>query len=279
MSNPNAIVPVTASAFAVATMNRQELAEIFDENLGGGSLDISALDRVKVPSGASPFWTVPSLEGDKPQTTIDGIIVYFRDNKAMWVKSQEESGGGSSPDCTGRLIPIDEAGSKVWQGRGVRWEGDTVGPHDCGNCPFDQFGSSDKGAGKKCKDTRMLGVLMQDSVLPMLVNVPPTSLAIIRKFFTQLLARRIPFYGVRVSIGLNKTKNKAGTDYCEVTLSVLETLSPEIREQVKSYVEMIRPALERVEVDAPAKADGAGSSFAEDDNLEEIDTTEGEAAE
>jgi hypothetical protein len=52
---------------------------------------------------------------------------------------------------------------------------------DCHKCPLAQFGSAvdqkgQPGKGQACKSMRMLLFLRQDDMIPMIVNLPPTSL-------------------------------------------------------------------------------------------------------
>jgi hypothetical protein len=257
-------------------MGAAEVAEIMEANLGGTQISVGDFDRVKVPSGGGTIWEVPTLEGPRPERFITGVIVYWRDNRAMWKKAVEEGGSGQAPDCTGRLIPLEVgSASKVWTGKGVRWEGDDSGPHDCSACPYNDFGSADKGEGKKCKETRMLAILTPEGFMPLLLNIPPTSLKLIRQFCLRLAGRGIPLHGVQVKIGLNKTKNKGGTDYCEVVPELVETLDAANRALMKAYVDQIKPVLETVEAEeSAAAAGGTGSSFAEGEggDLEDLDT-------
>lgn len=270
-SRNTALAPI--KDYAIATMSPAEIRESIAENLGGGTISVSDLDRVKFPSGGGLIWEVPGLDGVEPAKELVGVIVYWRDNRAMWRQSIEEGGSGSPPDCSGRLVELVAGQGKTWLGKGNRDGDGDLGPHDCGTCQYNEFGSADKGEGKKCKETRVVGILTEGAILPLIVNIPPTSLKAVRSFFLRLAGKRTPYWSVVTRIKLAEAQNKGGVKYAEGAFEVVEALEGPIKEQVRDYVAMIGPILDTVSAQAEGDASG-GSSFAEQGDLEEIDTTQ-----
>lgn len=262
---------IPAQNFAIMQTEAAELQEIFAENLGG-TLNIKDLDRIKVPSGGGLAWSLPS-DGPRPKVaeSFKGIIVYFDDRRAYWEKTVEEGGTGQAPDCAGRKIQIDAAGSKAWVGRGKRWESDVDGEHDCGKCPFNQFESAKKGKGKACKERRMLGILMEDSILPVLLNIPATGLADIQRYFTQLIGRkRAPYYGVVTEFSLAPAKNAQDIEFAKVEFVATEVLTADQRAAMRVVVDQIKPALDRVADEDGGEVEGPGDSFADAGDLQDV---------
>ncbi len=243
------MVPI--GEWALVQTDQQDLIDIFADNVGE-ALSVGDLIRVKVPSGGVPMWLIPDIEGDKYQDTIRGILVYWRDNKNMWRKELGDGGGGTPPDCRGVQVELPEGG-KVWMGRGDRDGNGNMGPHDCSTCAFNQFGSAEKGDGKKCKDTRMFGVLTQDGILPMVLNAPATSIKPMKKFLIGLAGKRMPYWSAVVDLKLAKEKNDAGIDYCSISPVLVEPLTGTDKERLRTYKDMLKPMLDAVNENAAAE--------------------------
>lgn len=265
----NAIVPV--EQYAIAQMEPAELQEVITDNLGeGGGISLFDLPRVKVPSGGGTAWDIPSLEGSEVSKEIVGIPVFWEDAKDMWIKGQDEGGGGAAPDCSGQLVKVEELGISVWTGHGSRWEGDDNGPHDCATCPYEAFGSGKDGKGKKCKDTRIVAILRPGDMLPLILVLPTMSVPVFKKYCTNLLVRGIKYYGAVARFTLAKTQNKAGTTYSQVQVELVEKLDGDSAAKVAAYAKSIQPHLKRKARAAREEgSEGPASAFAEAD-MEEI---------
>jgi hypothetical protein len=224
----NELTVYDANQFAVVGNDSQETMQIIRDNLGNGGLSVFDLDRIKVPAGGSKTWTMQTVDGEVEVKSIDGIIIYFRDTRAYWPQSFADSGGGTSPDCASHdgLIGIGTPGGA------------------CARCPLAQFGSG--GEGQACKQVRMLFVLREHDMLPVVVALPPTSIKPVRQYFMRLASANQPIYGVVTSLTLETTKSTGGINYSRVVPSRLASLSPEQLARVKSYVAEIKPNLDQV---------------------------------
>lgn len=232
--------PTTALApvnYAVMTYQPTDLAQIINDNLGGATIDPSMLDRVVVPSGGSTTWTVPTLEGEIETKTIEGILVGFTDPKAYWLKSMEETGGGTPPDCSSIDGVIGVANTPDGPG-GM-----------CSTCPLNQWGSDPKGGkGKACKDMRNMFIVREGNILPMVVTLPPTSLAPMRQFMLRLASMGLHYTAATIKLELEKVKNDGGIWYAKVKPSLGQKLLPEQAAHMKQFAEAIKPVLQRVTV-------------------------------
>lgn len=219
-----------------------ELSTIIEENVGGGAITPFDLDRIKIPAGGGLSWVVPTLDGETDERSIEGIIVHWREPRAYWSTSLDESGGGTPPDC---------ASDDGQFGVGAFGPGSDENPTGaCASCPMARFGSADKGGGQACKQSRLLFVLRPDAILPVALALPPTSIKPARTYFLRLANARLPFYGVTTVFTLERTKNAAGIDYGRVVLTKGETLDDAQRKSVEEYRESIRQSLDAVRLEA-----------------------------
>ena len=136
-------------------------------------------DRVKIPSGGTTAFEVPSDDPDNPdiEKEIEGIIVYSGDN--------------TSPDCSSN-------DGKV----GVEFETGEI--HKCVDCPFNEFKSGPNGVGKACKNMRRLYIIRTGCTLPIVLTLPPTSL----RAYEDYVGRQIVTKGLRTHFVITKISLK-----------------------------------------------------------------------
>lgn len=213
------------------------------ENLGGEGINPFDLDRVKFPAGGGITWQVPTLSGemDAPKA-LEGIIVYWRNTRSYW--ETDYTGESTPPSC-----------SSVDGEKGVGNPGGS-----CAMCPMAQWNSG-KNGGQACKAARLLFLMTKDSVLPLVVAVPPTSVGIMKKFFLRLAGQEISYHGGIMSLGLEQTKNKGGIAYSQIKPGLVKTLSAEQADAVKLYADTIKGALNQVTLE-PEDVNGAGEAAA-----------------
>ncbi len=219
--------------YSVLTMESAELAEVMTENLGGQNLSPSDLMKIKVPSGGGIMWELPSLSGaplDKAE--FEGIIIFHKFQNAYW--EGEYDGSNNPPDCAApdSMVGIGNPGGT------------------CANCPLNQYGSAIKGKGKACKNTKILFILMEGAMLPMALNVPPTSLKAVKNYLLGLSSAGVPYFGAVTSFTLIKDKNESGIQYSKVNLKLKDKVDKATKDKLKAYQMSIRPALETIQIDA-----------------------------
>lgn len=98
---------------------------------------------------------------------------------------------------------------------------------------------------------------MHESVLPLVLCLPPTSIAACRRFFLRLAGRQIPYWSVVVSITLKEAMSKAGIKYSQADMSLVRQLSTEERNRIANVREALRPALMAVQMRGEDYADAA----------------------
>jgi hypothetical protein len=226
------------SPFALLRMNPVEAKDLLSDALGGAALSIADLDRIKVPSGGGTSWEVPSLDGETATKTIEGVIIHRATRRAYWPFAMEDrpDDHDGTPDCQSNdgEFGIGEPGGA------------------CGRCPLNEFGSDLKGGpGKACKETRQLFVLTKDDLLPLVVVIPPASLANFKSYSLRLLRGQVGPSDVVTNISLEKVTG-GKTPYSRVTFKTSAKLDDLARERVREYSAIMTPAFEqaaRVEPD------------------------------
>ncbi len=218
---------VPLEEYAVMQMDPADLEEILSENLGSDDLTEFDLDRVKIPSGGATQWRVPTLEGEVETKTLDGVIIYWKNARAYW--STKFGEGDNVPDCTST--------------NGEYGVGDPGG--DCKYCPLAQFGSA-PGGGQECTQMRMLFIVRPDSLMPVVVVLPPTSIKPARQYFLRLAGAQKPYWAVVTRLTLERTKNKDGIEFSVAHPQLLKSLDGETAEHFRRLAQSMRPAFQQV---------------------------------
>lgn len=216
-----------------------DVQAIIRDNFGDEGISPADLDRVKMPSGGGTAWEVPTLDGDESMKTLEGVIVAWAPPRVMWtIPLDDQKGDPEPPDCSS-----DDG--KVGNGLyGIGSEHHPTG--DCTTCPMNEWGSAGEDrAGKKCKETRLLYVLLEGGLLPITVSLPPTSIQPLRKYFLRLASSRVPFYGVVTKLALKRVDGQGAIKYAVVEPTVGDRLTPELRAAAKAYGETFTAAVSR----------------------------------
>ena len=207
-------------------------------NLGDGGISPFELDRVRVPAGGGTLWTVPTLDGEKEEKSIEGVIVHWRAPRAYWRESFDETGGGTPPDCSS-----DD---------GVTGVGDPGG--SCSVCPLARYGSAAKGRGQACRQMKLLFIVREGDGLPIVVVVPPSSLRAVGSYFLRLAGQQMKYHQVVTRLTLEKTKNKDGIAYSQVAAGRVAVLSPEEAAAIEQYAKGLAPLFASVRIDEEGDA-------------------------
>lgn len=233
---------------------REDAMEAISTNLGSG-IKIADLTKVTVPLGGGLAFNVMTAEGPSSEKTLTGIILLAQEGKALFLKSMEEA-PNSPPACYS---------NDGITGIGDPFETGEVCEHKCATCPKNQFGSATRGSGKgkACKDTRPLYLLEQGSVLPTIVQVPPTSLKHLQKYMGTLCKGAIPYYGVIVEIGLAQEQTPPPM-HSVLTFKSVSMIPKEQRAAVKEFRAIFEKFAQQT-VPMPDEPGGAPSNESQED--------------
>ncbi|MGH7179719.1 MAG: hypothetical protein ACREJC_20250, partial [Tepidisphaeraceae bacterium] len=216
--------------YPILSRSPEQCRALIETNLGNGALSPFHLDRIRIPTGGGTSWVVPSLEGEREAREFEGIILNWREPRAYWQHNFDESGGGTPPDCSSN--------------DGILGTGTPGG--SCEVCPLAQWGSAPRQErGQACKQMRLLFVLLPGNILPVLVQLPPTSIVPARKYFMRLTSAEIYYHSVITKFTIERTKNKQGIAYAETKLSLAGRLAPEQAAAVQELIKAMATSLER----------------------------------
>jgi len=182
-----------------------------------------------VPTGGGTLWSIadPLTGQDIQVPEIIAVIEYYTITRALW--PDEFSGKIRQPACY----------SKDGQ-RGIGDPG-----VNCYHCEFNRFGS--KGKGKACKEARDVYLLFGNSVMPVVLQVPPTSIKPFHDFLISLGTKGIKHYEALCSFKLVVDKNAEGIKYSKLSMSLVQPLNEKQKVNVWRHRESFITALSKVQ--------------------------------
>ena len=221
-----------------------DLAQAIAEEMDG--LGALPFDRVKIPSGGGLAFELPGEDDENPEsaTEIVGVILDHHPVNAYW--REKFAGGNEQPDCSS------------YDGKqGIERETGEI--KDCASCPYNQFGSDDKG--KACKNVHRVFILREGNPVPLVLSLPPTSL----KYMRDYIAKRVILKGFRcwqavTKITLKKEKNAAGIAYSRAVFTFVGKLSPEKAKEAEAMKDCVKQQYRQLDVEGADYNATAGGS-------------------
>lgn len=218
------------------------VTELIAENMGGESIEMNDLNRVKVPAGGGTIWTLPSIDGELDVKEIDGIIIYQELKRAYW--QEEYDGSNDPPDC--------------YSDNCLNGLGSPGG--DCITCPLAQFGSGKNGKSQACGMRRIMFILTADSLLPLVLSLPAGSLKTSKGYMLALTGAQKKINGVITRFTLEKDKNSDNIVFSKVNFAKIDDVSDVV--QIEAYCKSIRPFLQKIASKAIQTGDGPAQDVA-----------------
>lgn len=214
---------------------------IIEANLDGEPMQEQDLVRVKTPSGGGTKWLVPVNGNDEPCDEIVGLCVGIAKRGVLW--PQDDPTDQRPVIVTNDLL----VGYRVSDDLG------TIDPkalekYRVGDRRYDWvalsssqefgYGSARGGAGKRCKESRIVAILREGDVWPILVTIGPGSLRGWLPF-----AKRMPSFHYECVVGLRleKAKSSGGQPYSVIVPRIVGQVSEEQGEVARRiYVEPLK---------------------------------------
>lgn len=224
------------------------------ETLDGQDVTEFSLARVGIPAGGGTTWEVPTLTGTDPTKELQGVVVFFKNSRSFW--EGEYEGGNEPPDCSAADAKHATSNGEVEIPASLDERGKLL----CDTCDFAEWGSSKTGSGRgqACKLTRQLFLIVPDRMLPLVVNLPPTSLKRASSYFLELANFGKDYKRIITKIGLEKTSGKGVPDYSVATFAAGDDLEPEVADLMAQYADALRPHFEAVRVETAAEVGATG---------------------
>lgn len=242
---------------ALAPDSRQ--AAIIAANLDGEPMSEMDLVRVPTPAGGGVTWNIDNNGNVESTDEIVGLLVGVGKRGALWPKddpsemrpviaSHDLLVGYRVSDELGDISPAALEKFRIGDRR-YDWTAMSA------SSEFG-YGSGKNGTGKRLKETRVLAILRQGDVWPILVTVGPGSL----RGFLPFLKRLPDFhYACVIGLKLKKEKSTGGQPYSQIVPRLVGTITPEQAEVArKTYVEPIRAMFNAPPAGASIEADLGG---------------------
>lgn len=247
-----ALAVINPSDFALLQEGAiEDMTEAIHENLAGGSLSLRHLTRIQMPAAGSTVWQVPTAEGEKNEAAITGIVILQQPRRVYYEKSMNEADGENNrPDCFSNDAKV---------GYGVRFKGEQPSAMDCADCPLAKFGPN--GERPRCQLRRNLYVLREDDVMPVVVDLPPTSIKNVENYMASLIQTGTRYSHAVTEISLQKATSKGGNGarqnaYSEAIFKKVGEVERSDRPAVNDY----KKAIEAL-VAQPVATNGTGNGY------------------
>lgn len=201
-------------------------------------------DRISVGSGGMTAFKMPGEGGKvKMLEEIVGVILHNHPANVYYRKAYD--GSKNPPDC----------GSS----NGIIGNGDPGG--ECAKCPYNKFGSSDKNNGKACKNRRMLYILQEGELFPIMLNLPVGSIRNYTDYTKRLLSKKMRVPQVVTRIELEGAQNSGGAEYSKATFKMVRVLNADERAVLNKMTEQVKEYAANLNNEALAEEDDCAVPF------------------
>jgi len=214
-----------------------EVAEALEANkaIAEGETREQDLVKITVPSQGQTQWTWTDMTGNQSADVIRGLLVWVQKRGYLW--PFEEPSGDMPVLVTNDMFTAEKRGDelgdidpeileKASNGDGsYAWK-------ELGE--YQEFGSSENGHGKRCREYRMLFILQEGGAHPCMVPAPPGSLKTILPFITQMCAT-VPHWRAVIELSLEKDKSKGGVDFSRIVPKLVGMIDAETGKKVKEF--------------------------------------------
>lgn len=223
----------TAISTAVKTIDYLTLRpdsrqlRIIEANLDGEAMNEQDLIRVRTPLGGATQWTIDNNGNNETTDEIVGLLVAVAKRGTLW--PQDDPSDQRPVVVTNDLLvgyrvsddlgSIDPKALEKYRVGDRRYDWASLS-----RSPEFGYGTARGGAGKKVKESRILAILREGDVWPVLVTVGPGSLRGWNSW-----AKRLPSFHYECVIGLRleKAKGTNGQPYSMIVPRVVGTVSEE----------------------------------------------------
>lgn len=201
---------------------------------------------VKVPSGGATTFEID----EEPSKVIEGILIDHYAIRALFFQKYEES-DNKVPDCrsmdgkTGEGICTDYP-SKT--NKRVCY---------CPDCPMNEWGSfkeyidNDEPTNKKaCQERHRLFILRSGELLPILINLPVTSIKPLALYMTKLASKGKSYQTVITRITLDKMRSGGGLDYAQAVFTRAGDIPEDKKKELIELSRFLKPYCRQKPVEA-----------------------------
>lgn len=228
--------PAEPTGIVALDTSTTELTEIFGGNLAGMDIQPSDLTRIKIPGSGGTHWQFETADGPQSVPTLTGVIVHKANTRGWWAVDLDDA-GEAPPACRsndGITAQFDQA--QIPAG----YDG-PLPTEVCATCPLAQF--SEAAGETPCQKRLQLYMLHENEFLPVIVDLPRSSIKPMRQFLLRLSSARMPIGAVIVQLGLEQTKSRGGVKYSVVVPRKIGELAPDVAQRAQDLAGTLLPGL------------------------------------
>lgn len=190
---------------------QEELEQESADNLEGVQ---PRLPKVQMPTGNSRVFTLEQFGDEEEQLPkFEAVILYQSAAKAYWATPFGGESASVVPDCASH------------DGVKPSAQYNDLQADNCAECPHNRFGTGidadgNKTRGKACRDVKRVVLLKTDDTdVPYLLTLPPTSLRSFDDYMVHLRKEKRPYWSVVTDLSLVTETNNSGIKYPKAIFS------------------------------------------------------------
>lgn len=156
---------------ALERYSLDEIGQIMHDMMGGEPIDAFSLPTLTVPGGGATVWRMPETDAEPYAEIVEGVVLSFGASRAYYAHEYGEGDDDPTPNCysSDNIVGIGDPGG------------------ECASCKLNEWGSARSGGGKACKERRLVYILREGSILPLVVQVPAASLRPWRHYILSMM--------------------------------------------------------------------------------------------
>lgn len=189
----------------------------------------AVFDRIKMPSGDTTVFQIPSEDPDEPELVKDfsAVILYHHPIRAYF--KEKYTGAITPPDC-GSLNAVEGFGNPGGM---------------CESCIYNAFGTGENNS-KACKERRRLYLLREGELFPIMLSLPTGSLKEFSRYVMRCLSKGHKTNSIVTRISLARAVNKGGIAYAKAMFRMERRLTEEEMPLIARLSEQIKEISQKV---------------------------------
>lgn len=221
----------------------------------GGSMEKMFI-RVKTPAGGGTQWTIQTPTGPENAEVIRGILVGVFPRGVLWPTEGEAKKGTRPVLKTDDLKTAYQVGDipddmidvlDQYKREDGTWDWDELTGGKYPDSPFG-WGSGKHGVGKRAHDQRVLFILREHEVMPLMIVIQPGSLKSILDFLAMIPSQAIPAWRAVVELSLRASESKGGIEYSEIIPRLVGKLDRENGAAIKAtYYDVLKRSMMHID--------------------------------
>jgi len=214
-------------AWAPAQVDAAELAEVLEASPSTEGFGPRDLEMIKIPAGGQLIWDIPTMDGRDGARHFDAVVLHYHTHRKWWEQAYG-AGPVGPPDCESNdgLLGLGNPGGA------------------CKQCPLNHVKRSRED--RTCPPRQYLFLMLPEMPMPVLLDLPVTSLAVWGDYVNKALKARLKLpWRVITRFELNKATATLGNDnFSRLSVSLVADIPKEEWAAIEGYRQALIKPLE-----------------------------------